>query len=145
MNYQEKKFEEAGTIRCAIYKRSAEQSQNGDSLMGQESVCREFAWKRGWIVLDDYIREDRAMSGISIGGRKGLNSLFNDAKTEPRPFDYILFSETSRLSRDLADVLNLSSTLAHCGVHFRFVNQGLDSSDPNFRLMLISYGMVRGR
>jgi DNA invertase Pin-like site-specific DNA recombinase len=112
------------------------------SLVDQERCCRELAEQKGWIVLDDHIYSDEAKSGTSRAGRTGLEAMLAAAQRSPRPFDYLLVDDTSRLARDLLDVLILIQTLKDCGVEVYFVGQGLDSRDEqSFRMTLSMYGI----
>jgi DNA invertase Pin-like site-specific DNA recombinase len=57
-------------------------------------------------------------------------------------FDYVLIDDTSRLSRDLGDILTLQRKFNNQGVHLYFVKQQLDSKNPHFRMLLMLYSMV---
>jgi DNA invertase Pin-like site-specific DNA recombinase len=144
MKHLELNEEVVNPIRCAIYKRVACQIQNdnSDSLMEQEMHCRNFANRSGWTVLDEHVYEDQGKSGSSINGRGGLTSLIDNVMAKPRLFDLILVSDTSRLSRNLADLLKLYKILNDHRVHFRFVTQDLTSTDAMLQLLLTLPGMV---
>jgi site-specific DNA recombinase len=93
-------------------------------------------------VLQQFIRSDSEVSGATLNQRNGLNSLIEDAKRLPRPFDCLLIDDTSRLGRNLTDVLKVSDILKHYGVFLYFVSQQFDSRDRSFRQLLIMNGMV---
>ena len=135
----------ATDIRCAIYRRYSSDMQRPASLEDQERNCRDAAHKRGWIVLDDYVRSDRAISGTTMHGRDGLNSLLVDVKKKPRPFDYILIDDTSRLGRNLGEVRQIIDRLNYAGVDVYFVSYNLDSRDPSFSLTHSVYGILDGQ
>jgi DNA invertase Pin-like site-specific DNA recombinase len=63
-----------------------------------------------------------------------------DAQRHPRPFDYILFEDTSRLG-NLRDALAFEKLMQHYGIKVCFVSEKLDSGDPTFHIMLAAYGM----
>jgi DNA invertase Pin-like site-specific DNA recombinase len=128
--------------RCAFYGRYSTNMQRPASLLDQERVCRDFAAQNGWIILDEHIYTDAALSGTTKAKRKRLEALEAAAQKRPRPFDYVLFDDTSRLSRDLAAVLEFEKLMRHFGIKIRFVSQQLDSNDPNFQMLLTMYGMV---
>jgi site-specific DNA recombinase len=128
--------------RCAHYGRYSTQMQRPASLDDQERVCRDFATQQGWQILDEHVYRDAGLSGTSKVKRKGLAALEADAQRHPRPFDYILFDDTSRLSRNLGDVLAFEKLMGHYGIKVCFVSQQLDSSDPNFMMLLSMYGIV---
>jgi site-specific DNA recombinase len=54
----------------------------------------------------------------------------------------VLFDDTSRLSRNLADVLVFEELMRHYGIKVCFVSQKLDSAEENFGLLLTVHGMV---
>ncbi len=74
--------------------------------------------------------------------RVGLQSLINDAKRTPRPFDALMIDDTSRFGRNLTLVLQLMEQLKSTGVFLYFVSQNLDSRQPNFRQLFIMNGMM---
>jgi DNA invertase Pin-like site-specific DNA recombinase len=117
--------------------------QRPATLENQERSCRELAAEKGWEVIDQFIFTDAAISGTSMVGRKGLDAMLAAVKMLPRPIDYLLVDDTSRLSRDLGDVLELTKTLKFYGVDVYFVSQRLDSRDEaSFRMILSVYGII---
>ncbi len=129
-------------MRCAFYGRYSTQMQRPASIEDQRRVCDEFAQQKGWEILHEHVYTDAAMSGTSKVGRKGLESLEAAAGQKPRPFDYILFDDSSRLARDLGDVLQFHKLVEHHGVKLLFVSQRLDSADPNFQMLISMHGMI---
>jgi site-specific DNA recombinase len=124
-------------LRCAIYKRFPSDIQRRASLEDQERNCRDAADQKGWTVVDEYVREDEALSGRALFHREGLQSLLREAERRPRPFDALLVEDTSVLGRDLTDVLKLAQLLEHLGIRLFLVSQSLDLFDVNFLIMLI--------
>ena len=120
-------------VRAAIYARYSCDMQRPASIEDQIRNCRQEAERNGWIVLDSFVRSDSAQSGSSLIERRALISLLEDARKKPRPFDCIVIDDTSRLGRNLPDVLSISDKLKHCEVFLRFVSKRLDSRDPMFR------------
>jgi site-specific DNA recombinase len=96
----------------------------------------------GWTVLNDFIRHDQGKAGMTVLGLNGLKSLLEEAQKSPPQFDYVVIEDTSRLSRNFGDLLKLTDVFARCGVHLYFVNEKLNSIDPQFRSMLAVYDMV---
>jgi site-specific DNA recombinase len=129
-------------MRCAIYARYSSDLQRNSSIEDQIRKCKEFAERQGWIVLDDYIRSDAAISGAALAGRGALRSLIEAAKKKPRPFDRILVEDTSRLARNLSDALSLVDKLDYYGVFVVSVSQGIDSQQKSARSLLTLDGMV---
>ena len=129
------------TPRCGSYQRYSSKLQDRSSIDDQLRNCRDFVQARGWSLLEDYCRSDKAISGASLFARKGLQSLIEDAKKTPRPFDCVLIDSTSRFGRNLSDVLRMSDILRHHGIFLYFIAERLDSRDPGYRLQLIMHGM----
>ena len=129
-------------MRAAIYARYSSDLQRPTSIEDQVRQCQRTADQKGWAVLNDYIRSDSEASGASIIQREALNSLITDAKRLPRPFDCLLIDDTSRLGRNLTDVLKVSDSLNHHGVFLYFVSQQLDSRDRSFRQLQVMNGLM---
>ncbi len=141
MNF-EQKDKEPDQMRCASYLRYASGLARLSSLEDQKQHCRRFAEEHGWIVPDEYVYTDAGKSGASLTGRGGLNSLIIAAKKQPSPFQMVLVEETSRLSRNPRDVLEIVDALALLGVDVHFIDQNLDSRNDHFRMMLTITAMV---
>jgi site-specific DNA recombinase len=129
-------------MRCAFYGRYSTNMQRLASLEDQRRVCSEFATEKGWEILEEHIYVDAAQSGTSKVGRMGLKALEAATEQHPRPFDYILFDDTSRLARDLGDVLQFHKMMQHHGIKLLFVSQRLDSADQSFPMLLSMHGMI---
>jgi len=128
--------------RAAIYTRFSCDMQRPASLEDQERNCRKYAEEKGLLVLEDFVRCDSAKSGRKLVGREGLNSLMDDAQSKVRPFDVLIVDESSRLARNVEDILRIVKILKHFGIKIVFVGQKLDSEDPSFPLLLNFYGML---
>ena len=94
--------------RCAVYSRFSSDRQSPVSIEDQIRKCREYASRQGWTVLEGHIYADHAVTG-TIAERTGLQRLVAAAEQKARSFDAILIDDTSRLTRKLADALNLSA------------------------------------
>lgn len=129
-------------MKCAIYARYSSDLQRETSIADQIRKCREFAIPKGWLVLEDYVRYDQALSGASLAGRDALHALLADAKRMPRPFDRILIDDTSRLARDVAEALTMVATWKFHGVGVSFVSQGIDTLDKSARQLVTFNGMM---
>ena len=123
-------------LRCSCPK------QKEATIEDQDRQCRKVAKEKNWVVQAGHTYADQAKSGTSLFKRKELAKLMADAKKKPRPFDIVMLFETSRLARNLEDMLRLTRKLSELGIRVYFVGQGLDSSDPNFRTTLTVWGMV---
>src|SRR6185369_708173 len=60
----------------------------------------------------------------------------------PKPFDAILIDDTSRISRNLGDIVRIREQLSFAGVRLIAVSQGIDSGDDQADIMLTVHGLV---
>ena len=130
------------TRRCAIYARYSSDLQRESSIEDQIRLCREYAMRQGWSVVEEYVIADRAVSGATVSNRCGLQMLVEAAKVKPLPFDCLLLDDTSRLARDVSDALRTIKILEYRGVTVVSVSQGIDSSQGNARPLLVMQGMI---
>src|SRR5438094_240849 len=129
--------------RCAVYARYSSDQQRPESITDQIRHCRQEASRHpDWVVLDDHIYTDEAVTGASVEGRHGLQQLVQLALSKPRRFDLILVDDTSRLSRDVVDTVQHFRELRFHGVDLFFVNQGLHSGRDNAEFLLAIYGAM---
>ncbi|HEV8417042.1 MAG TPA: recombinase family protein [Bryobacteraceae bacterium] len=129
-------------MRCAIYARYSSDLQRESSIEDQIRKCREFADRQEWIVLEGYVRSDQAISGAALPGRDALQSLVEDARRKPRPFDCLLVEDTSRLARNMGDGLKLLDILQYQGVSVISITQGIDSRQKSARPLMALHGMI---
>ena len=128
---------------CAVYARYSSDQQRPESITDQIRHCRQEASRHpDWVILDDHIYTDEAVTGASVEGRHGLQQLVQMALSKPRRFDLILVDDTSRLSRDVVDTVRQFRELRFHGVDLFFVNQGLHSGRENAEFLLAIYGAM---
>jgi len=101
----------------------------GQSPEMQLVELREYAARRGWHVIGEYV--DRA-SGIKES-RPALNRLMTDARR--RKFDMIAVWKIDRFGRSLKHLVNALAELEAVGVAFVSLRDNLDLSTPAGRLM----------
>ena len=129
-------------LRCAVYARYSSDRQSPCSITDQVRKCREFATRHdGWKILPDHIYSDEAISGATLE-RTGLKRLL-EAATEGC-FDIVLIDDTSRLSRQLVDSINLTERLKFAGVRIVFISQGIDSDSEQAEVLTAVHGLVDG-
>ncbi len=130
-------------IRCAIYARYSSDQQRPESIADQVRHCRQEAARHpDWVIIDEQIYTDEAVSGTSVEGRAGLVQLVQVALRRPRPFDLIMADDTSRLARDVVDAVRQFRELRFHGVDLYFVNQGFHSGRDNAEFLLAIYGAM---
>ena len=77
-----------------------------------------------------------------MAGRDSLTSLIAAVKQKPVPFDCLLVDNTSRLARNLADVLNMNDRIRYQGAFIYAVAQRLDCREKTSRPLLTLHGMM---
>src|ERR1017187_4140223 len=122
-----------GRERAALYARYSSDHQRKASIENQFRNCREATAEKGWVVQENYVLSDEEKSGTTLFGRTGLERLVEASKIRPRPFEWIVIDDTSRLGRNVADVCKTFDILQHHGVDLYFANDGLNSKTPGFR------------
>jgi site-specific DNA recombinase len=128
-------------LRCAIYARFSSDRQSPTSISDQIRKCRDYAARQGWLVLDQHVYSDEAIVATSTD-REGLPKLLAAASSPNRMFDCILIDDTSRLTRKLADALNLYEKLTFAGVRLVAVSQGVDSDGSQAELLIGVHGLI---
>jgi len=105
--------------RVAIYARYSSDNQRDASIEDQIAVCRRYAERQGWTVVDWYA--DRAISGASLL-RPGIQSLMENAGKGG--FDMVFAEALDRLSRDQEDVAGIFKRLSFAGVKIMTLSEG---------------------
>ena len=82
-------------MKVAIYARYSSDNQRDASIADQLRICREFAARQGWTVVQEFT--DHAVSGATLL-RSGFQALMRDALN--RRFDVVLAESLDRFSRD---------------------------------------------
>ena len=86
-------------MRAAIYARMSTDKQSADSPAGQIARCREYAARRGLLVVDALVMVDAGISGASRHDRPGLLPIMERIGE----WDALLCFDASRLARDEED------------------------------------------
>lgn len=113
--------------RVAIYARYSSTLQDERSIEDQIRLCREYAAKQDWRVLDEWVCADRAKSGQTTVGREGFRQILNGARQRPRPFEIVLVEQLDRSSRESEVAIATFKDLKALGVRLVGVSDGMDS------------------
>jgi DNA invertase Pin-like site-specific DNA recombinase len=114
-------------MRAALYARVS--TLNGQHPEMQLAELREYASRRGWKIMGEYV--DEGVSG-SKESRPELNRLMADAHR--RQFDIVLVWKIDRFGRSLRHLVNALADLDSYGVAFASLKDNLDLSTPSGRL-----------
>jgi len=106
-------------MRVAIYARYSSDNQRDASIADQLRICREFAVRQGWTVVQEFT--DHAISGATLL-RPGFQALMRDALN--RRFDVVLAESLDRFSRDQEDTAGLFKRLTFAGVNIITLAEG---------------------
>jgi site-specific DNA recombinase len=83
---------------------------------------------------------DAGISGAQMSTREGIQTLLHRIQSDrTRTFQGVLFDDSSRLGRNLSEVLSFCKVCEFHQVFLYFVNQELDSRDPNFYQLMIQF------
>ena len=123
--------------RVAIYARVST-ANNGQDPALQTHELREYAERRGWKIVREYV--DRGFSG-SKDSRPALNELL--AAVHQRKCDVVLVWKLDRLSRSLKDVLHIMERIAQAAAGFQSITENIDTTTPAGRMMMQMIGSSR--
>jgi DNA invertase Pin-like site-specific DNA recombinase len=122
--------------KVALYARVSTSNGHQDPLL-QLRELREYAERRGWVMVEEYI--DTGISGAK-DSRPALNRLMADAHR--RRFDAVLVWKLDRFGRSLRHLVNALAELEGRGVAFVSLRDNLDLSTPAGRLMFQIIGAM---
>jgi DNA invertase Pin-like site-specific DNA recombinase len=106
-------------MKVAIYARYSSDKQRDASIADQLRICREFAARQGWTVVQEFT--DHAISGATLL-RSGFQALMREALN--RRFDVVLAESLDRFSRDQEDTAGLFKRLTFAGVNIVTLAEG---------------------
>ncbi|GAA4867125.1 recombinase family protein [Paenibacillus vulneris] len=128
------------TVKAAIYARvsTEEQAEHGYSIEAQLDTLREYCQKNGLEVYEEYV--DAGISGKSTTNRHALHRLLQDA--EQNRFDQVLVWKSSRLTRNILDLLLIIEKLDKRNITFRSTSENLETSTIPGQNMLKLMGVI---
>lgn len=107
--------------RAAIYARYSDENSNDRSIEDQIALCRSYAERNGYAVA--MLFEDRAISGASIHGRAGIQSLMQAGRAHL--FDAVICEGMSRIGRDQEDRAAIRKRLNFQGIEIVTPSDGV--------------------
>jgi site-specific DNA recombinase len=118
--------EPTGVKAAVIYVRSARNEQGSKtSLIRQERTCRDYCEQKGLRVV-------RVFTGIGESGRgtdrPALSEMLRYCKEHQGGIQFLVMSDVSRLSRNVADHITMVATLRRWGVSIRSAAEPLGDS-----------------
>jgi DNA invertase Pin-like site-specific DNA recombinase len=133
-------------MRVALYARVSTANSQDPEMQLRE--LREYAVRRGWEIVSEYI--DHGVSGARES-RPELNKLMADA--HQRKFDVVLVWKLDRFGRSLKHLISSIAELDAYRVAFVSLRDNFDLSTPSGRLMFqligamaeFEHGLIRER
>jgi site-specific DNA recombinase len=123
--------------RAILYIRVStdEQAEKGYSLKHQEEKLLSYC-KQNNIEIADIYKEDYSAKTFS---RPAFSSLFSVLKSKKHSINLLLFLKWDRFSRNAGDAYFMIKQLNHLGVEPHAIEQPLDLTIPENKLMLAFY------
>ena len=119
---------------AAVYCRvSTEKDDQINSLESQMSYFLNYIENCPDLTLFQ-IYADKGISGTAVKNRTRFIQMMEDA--DKGLFQVIITKEVSRFSRNILDAVSYSRNLRNLGVSIRFMNDGIDTSQPDAELRL---------
>lgn len=121
-------------LRAAAYCRvSTDKDDQANSFESQQRYFRDYIGRNPeWDLVMIFAEE--GISGTSTKNRKEFNNMIAAAR-EGR-IDFILTKEVSRFARNTVDTLRYTRELKKLGVHVLFMNDNINTKDPDAELRL---------
>jgi len=120
-------------MKIALYARvsSEQQAERDLSIPAQLKALREYALKRNWTIVQEYI--DEAQSARTAD-RPAFQDMITSAKQKQAPFEAILVWKLNRFARNREDSIIYKSLLRKRGIQVISVNEKFDEG-PSGRLL----------
>ena len=119
-------------MRVALYSRVSSEKQDTDlSISAQLKALREYASRKGHIVVREYV--DEAESGRSMD-RPGFKQMIAAAKQKNSPFDAILVWKLSRFARSREDSIVFKALLRKHSVQVLSITEPFEDT-PTGKLL----------
>jgi DNA invertase Pin-like site-specific DNA recombinase len=123
-------------MRAAVYARVSTLNHGQDTNL-QLRELREYAERRGWTIVGEYV--DEGISG-SKEKRPELDRLMTDAYR--RKFDVVAVWRFDRFARSVSHLLRALDTFRALGVEFCSLSESLDTATPAGRMVFTVLGAV---
>ena len=127
-------------IKVASYCRvSTDKDDQANSFESQKKYFKEYIDRQpDWELVEIYA--DEGISGTSTKKRFQFNQMINDAHMGK--FNLIITKEVSRFSRNILDTISYTRELKALGIYVIFLNDGINTSDPDAELRLSIMGSL---
>lgn len=119
--------------QCVIYCRvsTKEQVEEGNSLITQERLCREYAAKHGYFVVQIYIEQGESAKTVD---RTELKKLISYCTIKKNKIDAVIIYKIDRLSRNTDDYSQIRIMLKQYAVEIKSISEYFEDT-PAGRFM----------
>ena len=124
---------------AAVYARYSSDNQAETSIDDQISICRTYAEQNDFIISEEHIYSDYAVSGTRRH-RDGWSAL--KAAGAAQRFRVVLVEDFSRVSRSLEFLLADVSDLRYVGIGVVSVTDGVDTLNEDMLIALQFRGII---
>lgn len=120
-------------MKAALYARasSEKQAEKDLSLPAQLKTLREYALKRNWTIVEEFIDEAES---ARTADRPAFQRMITSAKLKEPPFQIILVWKLNRFARNREDSIIYKSLLRKRGIQIISINENLDEG-PTGKLL----------
>lgn len=118
--------------KAALYARYSTDDQRETSIEDQVRRCKEVAEKNGYVVPDELIFSDSAISGSAKELKKRVGYWAMRAALENGEFQCLVVDEISRIGRDTVELSSLQKVIQKTAVRL-ISTDGTDSRNPNWQ------------
>ena len=121
------------TKRAVIYCRvsTKEQVDEGNSLLTQEKICKEYAIKQGYEIVKVFVEEGESAKTADRPELKRMTEFCTDRKNM---ITAVIAYKVDRISRNLADYIQIRLNLRSFGVEIKSTSEAF-ADDPAGRFM----------
>ena len=120
-------------MNVALYARvsSEKQAEKDLSLPSQLKALREYAFKRNWTIVEEFVDEAES---ARTADRPAFQRMIASAKQKQTPFEIILIWKLNRFARNREDSIIYKSLLRKRGIQIISINENLDEG-PTGKLL----------
>lgn len=113
--------------RAVIYCRvsSKEQVIEGNSLTSQERLCKEYAFRKGYEIIETFFEKGES---AKTDDRTELEHLFNFCFEKTNNIHFVIFYKVDRWARDNFDYNNLKKRLKTRGIVLKSATEDLEDT-----------------
>lgn len=126
-------MQEQQSKQCVIYCRvsTKEQAEEGNSLITQERLCREYADKYGYVVVRAYVEQGES---AKTANRTELKKLIAFCTAKKNRIDAVVIYKIDRLSRNMDDYSQIRIMFKRYGVEIKSISEYFEDT-PAGRFM----------